>query len=384
MLTSTATSTNFQITRRSGLANTFSFEAIRGIQARTAYYTIMVPLNMVPRLFLFDDGDLPADLRAQRVLSKARVPQIASYLRGNSGEYILSSLCASIDGDLTFEPASPNGPLRNVGLLSFPMDAKILLNDGQHRRAAIEEALRECPELESETISVVVFADRGLARSQQMFADLNKNAVRPSGSLSVLYNRRDPLARLTSDVLTEAPFFGRYVEREKTSISNRANKLYTLSSLNQAHEWLAGSSADRFGAETSSLAVRFWNAVFERMPDWQKLDAGTISACELRHETVHAHGVMLQALGVVGAAAIEKEPDNLSATLQPLADLDWSRRNLELWEGRVLNGARIAGQRRAVLLGAAVLLRALGLPLDQRVTSAEESIDGPVARKDAA
>ncbi|WP_431470126.1 DNA sulfur modification protein DndB [Sphingosinithalassobacter sp. LHW66-3] len=366
------------------MANTFSFEAIRGIQARTAYYTIMVPLKMVPRLFLFDEGDLPADLRAQRVLSKARVPQIASYLSGNSGEYILSSLCASIDGDLIFEPASPDGPLRNVGLLSFPMDAKILLNDGQHRRAAIEEALRECPELESETISVVVFADRGLSRSQQMFADLNKNAVRPSGSLSVLYNHRDPLARLTSDVLSQVPFFGRFIEREKTSISNRTNKLYTLSSLNQAHEWLAGPAADRFGVETTQLTSLFWNAVYDRMPDWQRLDAGAISACELRHETVHAHGVMLQALGVVGAAAIEKDAVAIPEILKPLSEVDWSRRNLHLWEGRVLNGARIAGQRRAVLLGAAALFRTLGLPLDQRVVAAEESFDDTAMQQDAA
>jgi DNA sulfur modification protein DndB len=169
------------------------------------------------------------------------------------------------------------------------MDARILLNDGQHRRAAIEEALRDCPELESETISVVVFADRGLRRSQQMFADLNKNAVRPSGSLNVLYNLRDPLPRLTADVLGDVPFFDRFVEREKTSISNRKNKLYTLSSLNQAHEWLAGPLGDRFGLDTASLAASFWNAVFENMPDWQRLDAGAISACELRQDTVHAH-----------------------------------------------------------------------------------------------
>lgn len=366
------------------MANTFSFEAIRGIQARTAYYTIMVPLKMVPRLFLFDEGELPADLRAQRVLSKARVPQIASYLSGNSGEYILSSLCASIDGDLVFEPATPNGPLRNVGLLSFPMDAKILLNDGQHRRAAIEEALRECPELEGETISVVVFADRGLSRSQQMFADLNKNAVRPSGSLSVLYNHRDPLARLTSDALSQVLFFDRFIEREKTSISNRTNKLYTLSSLNQAHEWLAGPAADRFGSETAELTILFWNTVYAAMPDWQRLDAGAISACELRHETVHAHGVMLQALGVVGATVIEKDAGDLATVLEPLKEVDWSRRNLELWEGRVLNGARIAGQRRSVLLGAAALFRTLGLPLDQRVVSAEESMDDKAMQRDAA
>ena len=355
--------------------NTFSFEAIRGVQARTAYYTIMVPLKMVPRLFVFDDGELPADLRAQRILSRARVPQIASYLSGNSGEYILSSLCASVDGDLTFEPAKEAGPMRNVGLLSIPMDARILLNDGQHRRAAIEEALESCPELEAETISVVIFADRGLARSQQMFADLNKNAVRPSGSLSVLYNQRDPLARLSAAALREVPFFQKFVEREKTSISNRSNKIYTLSSLNQAHERLAGKMADRFGDETTELVLAFWMAVFEHMPDWQKLDAGMISACELRQETVHAHGVMLQALGVVGATIIDRDGAIDPAILAPLRQVDWSRRNLDLWEGRVINSGRIAGQARGIMLGAAVLFQALGLPHDSRVQAAEETFE---------
>jgi len=55
------------------MANELTFEAIRGVQSRTAYYTVMVPMKMVPRLFIFDGDDLPPDLRAQRVLSKARV-----------------------------------------------------------------------------------------------------------------------------------------------------------------------------------------------------------------------------------------------------------------------------------------------------------------------
>ena len=36
---------------------------------------------------------------------------------------------------------------QNIGTLSIPMDAQILINDGQHRRAAIEEAIKENPEL---------------------------------------------------------------------------------------------------------------------------------------------------------------------------------------------------------------------------------------------
>ena len=57
-----------------------------------------------------------------------------------------------------------------TGKLTVPMTARFIVNDGQHRRAAIEEALKERPELGDETISVVFFLDVGLRRSQQMFA----------------------------------------------------------------------------------------------------------------------------------------------------------------------------------------------------------------------
>ena len=60
------------------------------------------------------------------------------------------------------------------------MDAKLLINDGQHRKAAILAAIKEDETLLNETISVVFFQDQGLARSQQMFTDLNKHAVKTS------------------------------------------------------------------------------------------------------------------------------------------------------------------------------------------------------------
>jgi len=85
--------------------NSLEFTAIRGVQAGSAYYVIMVPLKVVPRLFKFDDEAMPAELRAQRVLNKGRVPAISNYIVNNSSEYILSSLCASIDGEIEFEPA---------------------------------------------------------------------------------------------------------------------------------------------------------------------------------------------------------------------------------------------------------------------------------------
>lgn len=363
--------------------NSYSFAAIRGMQARTAYYTVMMPLQQVHTLFAEED-DLPADLRAQRVLSKARVPQIASYLANNWEDYILSSLCASVDGEMSFVPAGETPALRNVGTLNISMTARMLLNDGQHRRAAIKEALKIRPELAVETLSVVMFADRGLERSQQMFADLNKNAVRPSGSLSVLFDHRDPLASLSSGLLEAVPFFQSFIELEKTSLSNRQTKLYTLSSLNQANQCLGGRSADRFDDKTADIVTAYWTLVAGAIKEWRQLEAATKTCAELRRETVLAHGVMLQSLGMFGARLISARPKSWRKDVKELSEVDWSRRNSELWEGRVMYNRKISGQRGAVILGANALCNRIGLALDEVGQTAEDVYIEKRTQKEAA
>ena len=84
--------------------NNYSFIALRGIQAEKEYYAIMCPLKLVPQIFLFDEVILPPELRAQRILNKARIPEMASYLVNNHSDYIFSSMTASVDGDIRFEP----------------------------------------------------------------------------------------------------------------------------------------------------------------------------------------------------------------------------------------------------------------------------------------
>jgi DNA sulfur modification protein DndB len=143
---------------------------------------------------------------------------------------------------MEFVPAATDGPLRKLGQLRIDMGATILINDGQHRRAAIEEAITERPTLGDETISVVVFADRGLKRSQQMFADLNTHAVRPTKSIKLLYDHRNALAGLSRDVVSVIPLFRDFTSFDTTSISNRSTRLFTFSSLHQATVELIGKS----------------------------------------------------------------------------------------------------------------------------------------------
>jgi hypothetical protein len=72
--------------------NLLSFTAIRGIQAGREYYTAMCPLKVIPKVFLFDEEELSAELRAQRSLNKTRIPEMAAYIVANPDNYIFSSI----------------------------------------------------------------------------------------------------------------------------------------------------------------------------------------------------------------------------------------------------------------------------------------------------
>ena len=212
-------------------AYSYTFPALRGLQAGQAYYVAMCPLKLLPRLFLFDENELPPELRAQRTLNTSRIPEISRYILDNRNDYAFSAITASIDGEVRFEPADMGDGASDVGKLVVPMSARFVINDGQHRRAAIETALREQPDLGEETMAVVFYLDAGLHRSQQLFADLNKHAIRPTKSIGILYDNRDPLACLSRELAERVVCFKGLVEMEKTTISNRSIKLFTLSAI---------------------------------------------------------------------------------------------------------------------------------------------------------
>ena len=206
----------------------FEFPAIKGLQAGRPYYAIMCPLHLVAKFFTYTDNSLPPDMRVQRVLNKQRIPEMRDYILKNRDSYVFSALTASVDGKLKFEPTMIHG---SVGQLKIPVDSRIIINDGQHRRAAIEAALDECPDLRHEDISVVIFYDLGLDRSQQIFTDLNRYAIRPTKSLNILYDNRDAFSLMIKECITQIPMFNGSVENEKSTLSNRSKELFTLSGI---------------------------------------------------------------------------------------------------------------------------------------------------------
>lgn len=336
--------------------NAYTFAAIRGIQASRAFYVAMVPLKTLERLFRYDEEDLPAQLRAQRDLNKGRIPGIARYIVENASEYVLSALSATIDGAFAFDPVPGQ---RSIGTLAIDMSATILINDGQHRRAGILEALRERPSLGDETIAVTLFPDEGLTRSQQMFVDLNQHGVKPARSLRLFYDGRDDEARLSRAVAHSIPLFRDMTDFTRSNLTSGSRKLFAFSNLHTAISTLVTDASLPATPEDPGPAVEFWSAVIENMPDWSAAGRREVAPSELRRDTIHAHGIALEAIAVAGARMINDDPKGWRRSLRALREIDWSRSNGLLWEGRALANGRINRSRTSILLTADLISRSV-------------------------
>jgi DNA sulfur modification protein DndB len=355
----------------------YQFPAIRGIQAGREYYVSQCPVRLIPRLFTFDDSELPVEIRAQRTLNRSRLPEISQYILDNRSDYVFSAITASIDAEVKFDPISGDQEGSRIGVLHVPMSARFVINDGQHRRGALELALAEDPSLGDDTIAVVFFLDVGLERSQQMFADLNRYAVKPSASIGVLYDHRDPLSSITRGVVGRIDLLRDLVELEKTTLPAKSRKLFTLSALFTANRaLLAGTD---HSPEQIDVVEAFWRGVAPSFPEWEAVHARRLSAGEVRQDFIHSHGTVLHALGVVGNSLQQRPPVDWPAVSQALGKIDWSRSNTRLWEGRAMIAGRVSKASQNVTLTANAIKQAIGIPLspeEQRIEDAFVGMDG--------
>ena len=338
----------------------YGFDALRGIQAGREFYVAMCPLKIIPKLFIFNEQEIPPQLRAQRILRQSRIPTIANYIINNPKDYIFSSLTASVDGKMKFSPSPSVGESGKIGRLYISMNSRMLINDGQHRRAAIEEALNETPDLGNETISVVFFGDKGLKRSQQMFSDLNKHAVKPTKSLRILYDHRDEFSQFAVYLANSVEAFRGRVELEKTAISNRSTKFFTLNGITDATKQLLKLKSKKVPEEKQKLAIEFWDEVAKNIPEWILLTEKKVSAAELRKEFVHAHTNVLNALGMVGHVLVTQFPNDWKQKLQGLQKIDWAR-DSPLWEGKLVIEGRMLKTKAGIKRAADEILNACGV-----------------------
>ncbi len=319
----------------------FIFPAVKGVQATREYFTSMVPLGIIPQLFQFTDENLPPESRSQRTLNTSRIPEMCNYILDNPDSYVFSSLTVSVDGPLEFTPVNEDNPI--IGHIRIPMDARFLINDGQHRQAAIAEAIKKQPELKKEHISVVFYKDEGLRRSQQMFSDLNRYAIRPTRSINILYNSREEDSIIAKKVVDSVPAFIGLTEKEKTAISNRSIALFTLSAICTATSVLLKDIAMSL-EERINLAISFWTTVANYMPEWVEVKNGNMKSSELRKNYVCSLSITLVAIGAAGNELLRLFPDIWQIKLNKLNSIDW-RKNNPLWDGLIFVNGKVAANR---------------------------------------
>ena len=353
---------------------TFQVPATRGRMGITDYYLATLPFGAVAKLFLFDPDEmleLTAENRSQRELNTKRVPEIANYVLEHE-DYIFSAITVSVDSDeVEFIPVHDGADL---GSLVLPLEARYVINDGQHRVAGITEALRHDRGLAEDTISVVLLPDGGLERSQQIFSDLNRTVHKTSKSLDILFDHRLPINGITMACLKDVPLFKDRIDKERVSLSVRSPKFATLSGLQQANIQLLGNLPEKLSdaevADMTSLAVDFWTRLTDLVMPWRDILNGNTKVQHARQAYVSSYALSLWALGSAGCvarAAHQGKGGHWTDILNGLTGIDWRKTNPD-WQGICMSETDLVTRAPTRRATAKYIMWKLGLE-DERPTT---------------
>jgi DNA sulfur modification protein DndB len=319
--------------------------AMRGQIGNRTYYSCLMPMSAIPNMFKFTNWhEIRPEDREQRVLDERRVPEIKNYILENEDEYLFAAITASYKSAPVFEPAANGAGEGNLGILKLRLGDELIINDGQHRCAGITAALVENPGIGAHSIAVILFPYENLDRVQQMFSDLNKNVVKTSKSLDIMYDKRNKMSAATLALIDEIPMFTELTEKSDMSLRAKSPKLFTLAALYDANRELLKGREDADVMENVTYLRDYWDEVAKNMPDWKAVLTQYKTATDLRAEKICSHSTVLRALGGLGLELM-KDPD-WRKRLAALRDIDWSKRNSD-WENVCIIANSVVSNRQA-------------------------------------
>lgn len=346
----------------------YSFPAVKGVQAGKEYYISMVPLKFLSKLFPKEDEFVQPEYRAQRRINEARIPEIKNYILDNRESYVFSALSASIDGKFEFTSYMDS----DVGVLKVDMDAIFLINDGQHRKAAIEAAMQEDVTLENETISIVFFNDEGLTRSQQMFTDLNKHAVKTSNSLATLYDARNEVAVATKCVIDTIPFLKKYTDKERDILGKNSSNIFTLNMVYKANLKILHNG--KCNEDDKKFLIDFWYELSNNIIEWQEVLGKELTKKALRENYIVSLAITISSFGKLGRYFYDNTDKDMKLYLANLKKIDWLRSN-PLWLNRTIrSNGKVLNSEEAIILTCAAIKSEIGLPLSKEEEQKEKQL----------
>lgn len=350
----------------------YSLPGILGHQGKYDYYLIQCPARLLSRLFLFNEPDVPIEIRRGRSIDPAYVADIVTYFISSQESYTIAPLIASVDDAVKFKPL--NDVIPEIGQIQIPINARMIIHDGQHRREAIQQLLAKGASIGDDTIPIMLIPDPKLDRSANLYTHFNRYQIQPTFSKRVLHDHSD-LATLSRQLIDDVPLFQGRTELEKTTISNRSTALFTISAIYQATEALLGIKREEaVDVEQISTAQQFWRQLGTTIPEWQKIINREMTAAHARQNYVHSHTVTLLAIGMAGHDLIKSHPKDWSERLHILEKVNWSKRNTSLWEGRAMMRGKMSKTHDSVKLTAIAIKRIFELELSKQDQALEQRL----------
>ena len=169
-----------------------------------------------------------------------RIPEIVSYLREQEQRFFNSIIVGiyggnpawqglSIDmSDLKLTEEESDYLDKTFGILRLTGKEEMFAIDGQHRTAAIKDAIAVASELESEEVPVIFIAHRtdyeGEIRTRRLFSTLNRYAKPVSTSEIIALDEEDNAAILTRKLIEQSSIFTNKIAFNKNKSLNLSNK----------------------------------------------------------------------------------------------------------------------------------------------------------------
>jgi len=341
------------------VAGYYSFAAIRGRWGNNDYYVAQCPVQVASKILSFDDSDIPDGIRKLVHYDETEIKTIIRRIVSSGQDYVLNALVVAIGSEVSFDPIRHD--FTEIGILKIPFEATMLICGGQNQYAALRKLLDEQMFPKDNMLPIIFVSDEGLRRAASIYINLNEKVNNRSQQVLVKGN---DLSLLTINLADNLPIFRNRIEKTKTTISNRSTALFTLSALYQATQALLDvKETEELTDYQSRVARDFWFELGNVLIEWQKLSRGETTPSHLRSNFVHVHTVSLIAFGKAGNALIAQHPQDWRTYLQKLINVDWSRRNTEIWEGRSMVRGRMSKAQDSIILTTNLFKQVLGLPL---------------------
>ncbi len=331
------------------------------------------------RLDSVKKGEDP-QIRRNRPLMPDHVKVISNYLQ-NEEDFILPPITLNVSNELRCFTTRTEAPTRNVVAL-LPPGMQFYVTDGQHRIAAIIDAVERRADLEKSAVAVNLVIEDDMDQIHQDFADCAQTKPIPS-SLLAAFNSRSPLFSLLKRVTEEIPALKGRVDKTSKSIGKTSLNLFTLNqmrfcvaelllgnSIVTADE-LSRSASERLTSEHKRMyedgIVWFYQTFSQYNDVWNQiaLSGGDPSRQKVdipshRAEYVDLTATGLQVISRVGYSIMWTDRSDREEMVQKLAQLDF-KRTAPLWQGNIIEGEKLKTNNTPVKMAVAAVKQAIGL-----------------------